>query len=188
MMDMAVRTFDKVEGFFMYYVPGIVHLENAIEEARQRWGVPIHMVPHWSSLMALKNGIYCDSSQATEKIPNLSLWNIYASMIKMTGIGLILTGMKRSDSNSRRRYMEWSKSNRHIVHPIAGWRKRDVIGYLSAQGIALPPSSGAATTGVDLTDTELLWLHDTFPEDYKALIRYFPYAHSVVMRRKFYGE
>jgi phosphoadenosine phosphosulfate reductase len=187
-MDLACRTFDHIEGFFMYYVPGISFLEHAIEEAQDRWKVRIHQVPHWSSIMALKSGVYCNPAPENEYVlPNMSLWNIYASMIKMTGIPVILTGFKRSDSNSRRRFMGWSESNKQIVHPVAGWKKREVLQYLTFRSIPIPASSGAATTGVDLSDTELLWLHANHPEDFKVLCRYFPFAEAVIRRKEFFG-
>jgi len=145
-------------------------------------------VPHWSAINSLKFGYYCNPAAENEyEVPQMSLWNIYASMIKLTGIPVILTGFKRSDSNSRRRFMAWSSSNEQIIHPIAGWRKRDVIGYLQFKGIPLPPSSGAQTTGVDLTDRELLWLYDTYPRDFDALLKYFPFAEAVVKRREMFG-
>ena len=187
-MDLACKTFDHVEAFFMYFVPGISFLEQAMADASKRWGVRIHQVPHWSSLMAIKYGTYCNPAPQNEyELPDLSLWNIYASMIKLTGIPVILTGFKRSDSNSRRRFMAWSTSNTQIIHPIAGWKKRDVLGYLQVRGIPIPASSGAATTGVDLTERELFWLHDNHPDDFKALCRYFPFAEALIKRREMHG-
>jgi hypothetical protein len=74
-----------------------------------------------------------------------------------------------------------------IRNPIAKWHKYDVLAYLKTQGIEPPPSSGKSATGVDLSVPSLLWLHDTFPEDFERLCRMFPYARAVVARRDFYG-
>ena len=152
-MDLACKTFDHVEGFFMYFVPGIEFLEAKMEEATARWGVRIHQVLHPAAIFSLKYGVYCDPAPQNEyELPDITIWNVYASFIKETGIKVVLTGMKKSDSNSRRRFMAWNEANRQVIHPIASWKKRDVLQYLQLRGIELPASSGNATTGLDLSD------------------------------------
>lgn len=187
-MDMAVKTFDHVEGFFMYYVPGITFLEERIEAARQRWQITIHELPHWSALMAIKYGVYRHPEIGASELPSIGFANVMASMIKLTGIPIVLTGMKRADSMSRRGIMAGMAANGQVFHPLQAWNKADVVGYLASRGIPLPLSSGGITTGVDLSDRELLWLHDTYPDDFRVLLEYFPFAMATVKRREFYGD
>lgn len=187
-MDLACKTFDHVEAFYMYFVPGITNIENAMVEAGKRWGVRIHLCPHPAGIQALKHGFYCQPAAENEYVlPDLSFWNVYASMIKMTGIPVVLTGFKRADSNSRRRFMAWSTSNTQVIHPIAGWKKRDVISYLQLKGIPIPESTGKATTGLDLSDDELFFLYDRHPEDFDVLLKYFPFAEALIKRREMFG-
>ncbi|HZQ45959.1 MAG TPA: hypothetical protein VFC07_03025, partial [Verrucomicrobiae bacterium] len=74
-----------------------------------------------------------------------------------------------------------------VFYPIKGWNKHDVLAYLRMQNIPLPDAHQGNTSGVDLSTRSLLWLHDAYPDDFKLLCRYFPYAEAVVYRRKFYG-
>ena len=73
------------------------------------------------------------------------------------------------------------------ITPLADWNKYDVLSYLKMRGIPMPASdTGKVASGIDLTPECLLWLHDTWPEDFKKLCEYFPYAESVIWKRKFY--
>ena len=79
-----------------------------------------------------------------------------------------------------------------LIHPyvphIFHTNSADVFAYLKNQKIPLPPSSGRAATGVDLSTPSILWLHDTYPADYEKLRAHFPYVQAVVERRRFYGD
>lgn len=186
-MDLACRTFDHVEGVFRYLVPSLEIDQIALDAATKRWGVKFHQFLTAETVLSLKNGVWCDPI-GMDQLPDISSWNIYAAAIKATGIPVILTGMKRTDSQSRRRFLKWNEGHKHIMHPIAGWQKADVVGYLRMQGIPLPESSGGATTGNWMAPRELLWLYDHYPRDYERLRSYFPYVEAQVKRREFYGE
>jgi phosphoadenosine phosphosulfate reductase len=185
-MDLACRTFDHVEGFFMYYVPGLEFLENGLEEAHKRWGVKIHQYPHWSSLNALKYGVFCDAPSERDSLPDLKVFDIYACAMVETGIPIILTGAKRADSGWRRRYMN-QNDRREVINPLAQWTRFDVLAYLRAHGIPLPHQSGTISSGIDLMSRELLWMYDNYPKDFAKFCEYFPYAMAVIKRREFYG-
>jgi len=43
------------------------------------------------------------------------------------------------------------------------------------------------TSGVGLVTRSLLWLHENEPDDFKKILRWFPFAEAVVYRRKYYG-
>lgn len=86
--------------------------------------------------------------------------------------------MKRADSHSRRRLMKWTSKNWHIIHPIAGWSKAEVLGYLRSQNIPIPAGSGSQTSGIELAVSELVWLYKTYPKDYRRVCKFFPFASS----------
>jgi 3'-phosphoadenosine 5'-phosphosulfate sulfotransferase (PAPS reductase)/FAD synthetase len=184
-MDMACRTFDHVEGLFKYLVPDLESTEAVLEPARKRWGVKFHLYVSQNTIKALRDGSFC---KAIPELQMLDSWNIYASAIKSTGIPLVLTGMKRSDSQSRRRLLKWSSWNEHLIHPIVGWEKKDVLGYLRSRGIPIPDSSGRASTGVELHPDELLFLYDHYPDDFETVRQYFPYVEAVIKHRQFYPD
>lgn len=185
-MDLCVRHFMRVRGFFMELVPGLACIEEALDSARRRWGVEIVTYPHWLTARLMSDGLYCDASRRTDNLPKYTLQDVYALAMADSGIGFLATGAKRADSSWRRRFMaSWRENS--ILNPIASWVKYDVVGYLKMRGIPLPPSSGHSATGIDLSTPSLLWLHDTYPADFKRVCEFFSYAEAVVWRRKLYG-
>ena len=182
-MDLCVRSFSRVEAFFMYLVPGLECQALGLQEAERRWGVTIRHYPHPLAGKLLRAGVYCDP--AHDDLPEMKLHDVYGLAMADTGIEVIATGAKRSDNRWRRAFMKWTESAQ-VLQPIAGWSKPDVVGYLHVRGIPVPPSSEKSATGVDLSTVSLLWLHDTFPADFRKLCEVFPYAEAVVWRRRFY--
>jgi hypothetical protein len=184
-MDLAVRTFERVEGVFKFLVPGLETTEMIIDDALRRWGVVVHPYLGQNAINAKHDGAFC---RAVPELPKLSSWAIWAAAIRDHGIPIILTGMKRADSQSRRRLMAWSSAREDIIHPIAGWEKRSVLSYLRLKGIPIPEGTGRATSGIELVPSELLFLYDHYPNDFERIEEYFPFIRAVVERRKFYGS
>jgi 3'-phosphoadenosine 5'-phosphosulfate sulfotransferase (PAPS reductase)/FAD synthetase len=186
-LDMCVRTFARVEAFFMYFIPGLEVIERRLELARSRYGVTIHQVPHWTVARSLKYGFYMFPSWKLEDLPEVKLRDIYNLMIDRTGIKMIATGARRGDSLWRKRNLANTAHYTDVMHPLVGWGKADVLGYLAVHKIPLPESSGGAMTGIGLATPDVLWLHDKFPNDYAKLRAVFPFVHAIVKRREFYG-
>lgn len=186
-MDLALRSFSSVGAFFMYLVPGLECVEIELEKARRRWGVEIAQYPHWLVHRLVKNSVFCASHWTNDDLPEWKLADIYALALADSGLAQLATGAKKADSGWRRRFMSQPQRDEQVFYPIAKWHKYDVLAYLKARGIALPPSSGKSATGVDLSTPSLLWLHDTFPDDFRRLCEVFPFAEAVVWRRTFYG-
>jgi phosphoadenosine phosphosulfate reductase len=185
-MDLCLRTFKHVEGFFMALLPGIRCQEAEIERAAERLKIKIHIYPHWVMRKMIREGIYTTESFVYDDLPEWKLHDIYALVIQETGIPIFATGAKKADSAWRRRFMTTARKDM-VINPIAAWLKYDVLAYLKAHGIPLPPSSGKASTGVDLSIPSLLWLHENYPADFERLSRIFPFAEAVVWHKKFYG-
>lgn len=185
-MDLCMRTFSRVQAFFMYLVPGLECVEIELEKARARWGIEIRQYPHWLVHRLIKNGVYCNSHWTNEALPEWKLAEVYALALLDSEMPQLATGAKKADSGWRRRFMSTDREDQ-VFYPIAQWHKYDVLAYLKARQIALPPSSGHSATGIDLSAKSLLWLNDTFPDDFKRLCEVFPFAEAVVWRRAFYG-
>ena len=188
-MDLACRTFDNVVGLFKYSIPGMRYASEMMEAATKRWGVKFLQYPSQNTVNALKDGMWCDMPPHVDELPVMSSWHIYAAAIRDTKIPLVLTGMKRADSQSRRRVLKWTAANKQVLHPVQGWQKIDVMSYLRLQKIPIPAGSGRQTSGLgELADGELLALYDLYPDDFKKLERYFKYIGAVVAHRRFYGS
>lgn len=185
--DLCVRTFSRVVGFYMYLVPGLRSIEALLNEGRQRFGIEILQYPHWTISRYIKEGMYCNSHRRHEGMPEWTLFDVFDLAMTDTGIPLVVTGAKESDSASRRRLLRWGGGKGQVVYPIQKWHKHDVLGYLKARGIPIPASTGLATTGLDLSTPEVLWLYDNYPDDFERLARVFPHVPAIVYRREWYG-
>lgn len=187
-MDMCVKSFKTVVPFFMYFVPGLECVEKQMAYCKERWGLEVMMYPHWLLYKCVARGIFCDEHYSKDDLVELSLLEIYSWVRQETGIHWLATGAKKSDSIWRRKcYFASTKSWDWAIYPLKEWGKFDVFAYLEANKIPIPDSSGKNATGIDLSTPSLLWLHDKHPNDFKKLLRYFPFAEAVVKRRDFYG-
>jgi phosphoadenosine phosphosulfate reductase len=186
-LDLAMRTFARVEAFFMYLVPGLECCEALLDQARRRYGVQIRQYPHWQLRDLILRGVYCANTWKQDDLPPYTLRDVYLLARTEAKCQFLMTGAKRSDGAARRRYFTNTQSWDDVLYPVAGWSKYDVFGYLAAQGIKPPATFAGVTTGVDVTPKSLLWLHDTHPSDFRRVCEAFPYAEAVVYRRKWYG-
>ncbi|NUP12968.1 MAG: phosphoadenosine phosphosulfate reductase family protein [Polyangiaceae bacterium] len=187
-LDLCSRTFERVECFFMYFVPGLECVERQLEYARKRWGVIIRQYPHWVLADVIHNGTFGKDWVGYEDVPIIELSDIHAMAREESGIALIATGAKKTDSLWRRRMLQaQGKAGETLIYPVVEWKKLDVLAYLSAHKIPKPDSSGRNATGIDLSAPSLLWLHDTYPDDFKRLCELFPFAEAVVWRRTFHA-
>ncbi|MEN6636079.1 MAG: hypothetical protein ABFC56_09525 [Clostridiaceae bacterium] len=191
-LDLCCKTFKRVVAFYKWLVPGLPLIERQLDIARTRYGVQVLQYPHHCFFDAMREGVFCNAAPELEGV-EISLENSFAWPRADTGIELVATGMKASDGLKRRQFFANIHSSdspvwKNLVLPIEHWKKFDVLTYLKVNGIPLPPSEkGAVTSGVDLTVESILWLHDKYPEDFKLLLKWFPYAMAVVKRREFHG-
>lgn len=193
-LDLCARTFDRVEAFFMYLVPGLECIDVALAEmeARYAWcnkgeGIRIRQYPHWLVQRYLAEGLFCNPRHTMDDIAGMewSLRDVYDTVAKDFDIPVVATGAKLADSMWRRWQMaSWCKD---LLQPLREWGKLDVLAYLKARNLPIPESSGRAATGIDFSTPSLCWLHETYPEDFKRLCNVFPYAEAVIWRKKWYG-
>lgn len=196
-MDLACRTFPKVRAFFKYLIPNLEYCEEWMRFSKDRWGVEVIQFPHEMMLESLANGVWCNANVGLAKgigRGGLPLKLSFAYAFALSGSPICATGMKDADGLKRRQFFSnirdggdpiWNR----VIHPIRGWRKKDVIDYLTVQKIPLPKQERrAVTSGVGLGHTELCWLHDDYPEDFKKLLRFYPYAYAAIKRREWFPE
>lgn len=194
-MDLCMKTFGpgRVKAFFWYTVPDLEYCNAQLRYAKTRWGIDPVQVPHWDMIMCMKNGLWCDQTPGLDDMPEIDLKMGYAYAMHVTDCGLCATGMKDADGLPRRQFFTNIRDGgnpfwQRLVHPIKKWTKKDVLDYLKANGIPVPNSEkGAVTTGVGLVHDALCWLHDSYPEDFKKLLRWYPYAEAAIKRRDWYG-
>lgn len=192
-LDLCAKKFQRVLCFFMYFVPGLEVCERQLAFARQRYGVEVCQFPHFAAIASLRDGLFCDQPDAVFNLPDIGLKEMYAWVMGATGVDMIVTGAKEADGLKRRQFFANVRDSsdpvwKHVIWPIRKWRKADVLDYLAANKIPLPEAQpGAVTSGIGLQHDTLCWLHDRHPEDFKKILRWFPYAGAAVKRRDYYG-
>ena len=187
-IDLCLRTFERVEAFYMYMIPDLDFMNKKLAEAEERLGIKIHQLPHEALADSLRRGLYCNPKDYAEILPDVKVRDLYNIAKQALDVDIVVTGAKGSDSSWRRRYFHATRTWTDMIYPIKDWNKHDVIGYLNARRIPVPESSGLNASGVSLIPPELLWVYDNHPEDFKKICAFFPYAEAVVWRRVFYGE
>ncbi|MDB6024024.1 MAG: phosphoadenosine phosphosulfate reductase [Verrucomicrobiales bacterium] len=192
-IDICRKVFPSVKAFFMYTVPGLSINEEAMSYCKEKWGVEPAMLPDWRTIMDIKDGRWCDVSNVMDGFPDLDLKSAFAYAMDVTGTTIMATGMKDADGLPRRQFFANIRDGAdpvwdHVIHPIRKWTKKDVLDYLKVNNIPLPDAEeGAVTSGVGLDHDSLCWLHDKYPDDFKKLLGWFPYAEAAIKRREFYG-
>jgi 3'-phosphoadenosine 5'-phosphosulfate sulfotransferase (PAPS reductase)/FAD synthetase len=184
-LDLCVRSFKRVEAFYLYLVPDLECIERDLEEAAKRYGITVRQYPNPIVRDALKAGTYCPNHWSLDDLPPWKLRNVYDLVGVEANAKLIANGAKRADSLQRRCYVGTLKN---VLHPIAGWSQLDVLAYMKMRGLPIPRTQQRVRmSGIDLTTPNLIWLHDTYPEDFAKVEAVFPYIGAVVKRRDWYG-
>lgn len=185
-LDMCSKIFKHIICFYMYIVPGLSIIEQQMKYARDRYGVEIIQYPHWVLSLYFKRGIYCNPHHKYDNIPDLTPNDIFALAREDTGFWLIATGQKRSDTLWRKRNL--SSETIGVINPLKDWNKFEVLAYCKLHNIPLPDAAKGNVSGIDLSERTLLWLYDKHPEDFKKILKLFPFAEVPIYRRKYYGN
>jgi 3'-phosphoadenosine 5'-phosphosulfate sulfotransferase (PAPS reductase)/FAD synthetase len=154
-----------------------------------RYGVKPIQILDWRVMNAIRTGVWCD--EFTD-LAEMDLKRALAYTMEVAGCDLLASGMKEADGTQRRQFFgnirdSSDKVWTRLILPLRRWQIKDVRGYLEANNIPLPQSSGRTTSGVGTDHDSICWLHDQHPDDFKKYCRWFPYAQAVIERRKLYG-
>jgi 3'-phosphoadenosine 5'-phosphosulfate sulfotransferase (PAPS reductase)/FAD synthetase len=186
-LDMCVNTFKRVEAFMMEFVPGMPMNDERCAYAKSRWGVTVRRgYPDPSGVAALEEGIFCDYPKKKGK--PLHYRQVHELARRDSGVTLVATGHKRSDSMGRRAELLRVEKDPLRLTPLAAWNKADVLGYLKAKNIPLPRDEGRNSNAIGLGDKFLLWAYDHSRPDFDRIASVFLYAPALIWRRTFYPE
>lgn len=187
-LDLCSKVFRKVHVFFQYFIDGLEVIEKEIRADEARYGVMVHRYPGFGLYDAIENSTYCDVYYKMDDLSRFTYDDAVDDMKRITGCRWVAHGGKYADYAARRKLILDSElSNQGMIYPIKEWAKRDVVNYLSMQGIKLPDTAYATSGSVDLETNNILWMYDKYPEDFLKVEKYFPYIRAVVYRREFYG-
>lgn len=185
-LQLAVQAFRRVVCVHLYLVPGLDFVEKRLQFARDRFGVEVVEYPAPALLYSIKHGHYRPPSpRSFAGIQKFTLDMMIRLAGQELGIKTLLIGRRETDFLTRKIAMRGGMLPGE--NPIREWMKYDVMAYLRRNDLPIPESAGDAR-GVDLTAESLLWIHETFPDDWKRLLHYFPFAEAILHRKQIYGE
>ncbi len=181
-MDLLAKTFKRVEAFCMVYAFGMDRFRRKAEYVKARWGVELKEVEHYGAIDHFNRGWYC--------LPRVAegprkLRDAYEQQKREYGIPLVATGSRMSESLGRRQCIQ--RDTWPGWHPIALWRKADVVGYLRAKDIPLPDKD-ADMQGISVDRETILNLYDHSLGDYELIRKRFPFVECMVKQRGWYGQ
>lgn len=187
-LDVCMRHFAHVEGFFMYQVRGLSFQESILRYYEDKYGIPIHRIPHFELSQWLRYGLFrsCDFD-----CPIVSVKETYDYMRENTDIWWIAAGERIADSVWRRAMIKSSGTidpKRGRFFPIAEWSKADVMAYIKQRNLRVgAESSRLGFSFRSLMGKDLLKIQKHFPQDYARIRRWFPLVDVSIIHHKMQG-
>ena len=184
LLDLLAKRFDHVTVVFMYFVPGLDHIEMFLRDARIRYpNITIIQKPHWTLTYVHKAGLYC---RANPDIKLKKLKDIDQEVRDETGIEWSFFGMKKADSLNRRvmlqNYdMQAVNEKTGKAYPLSLWKNGDVLRYIRDNNLPQPIIYGKkASNGVGFNVDAMLWMRENYPQDYQKIINAYPMAQVIL--------
>ena len=188
-LDLCFRFFDKVQPFFMYYVPGMEFQERFIRTYDRKYGFECIRIPHFECSNFMRYGTF---READLNVPIVSVSDTYTYLRNLTGIYYIACGERISDSIVRRAMLKRCGSidvNRGRFYPIIYWDKRDIYQYIKAKRLVLPREyTEIGHSFRSLCGEDVLMVKHMFPNDYEKLLKLYPLAGAAAYREEMENE
>ena len=182
-LDLIYPKFDRIVCVFMYFVPGLEHIERWVRWVKARYPrVEFVQIPHWNLSYLLRSGLYC---VARPDVKLFMLRDVINSLRIKYGIDYTFLGMKKADGMNRRLmlngYAENGYENKGLVYPLAEWTQKDVLAYMRQHKLPEPVRySLKASSGVGFNLDCMLWMEKNFPQDLQTIYKTFPLAERVL--------
>ncbi len=183
LLDLIYPKFDRIVCVFMYFVPGLEHIERWVKWTKAKYPkIELAQVPHWNLTYILRSGMYCVPNP---KVKLLKLADVVESMRLKSNIDYVFLGMKKADGMNRRLMLNGYKANGYenngLCYPLADWTQKEILAYMKLKG--LPEAvrySKNASGGVGFNLECFLWLEKNFPEDLDKIYRVFPMSRRIL--------
>lgn len=186
--DMCHRYFKNVKMFFMYICPDLSFQERTLEFYEKKWQTEIIRIPHMDVSEYFHYGSFRNPDWT---FPVVSINDIYHYIRLETDMWWIAAGERIDDSIVRRAMMKKSGSidmQRGRFYPISAWNKKDVLKYIKFHNLYLGQDSRKLGFSFkSLWGRELSMVKKYFPDDYRKIIKLYPFAEAGVLRYETYG-
>lgn len=188
-LDLCFRYFKRVVPFFMYLVPGLEFQEKMLRWYENKYKTEIIRIPHFEVSEFLKYGSF---TLYDHNVDVVGITDTYEYIRQKTGIHWIAAGERCADSIVRNAMIKQSGSidyKRGRFYPIAYWKKNDVMQYIKHKKLYLSPEQKKLGFSFrSLSGNELAVIKENYPEDYKKILRVYPFAGAAVERFEKYGK
>lgn len=192
-LDLCMKHFKHVEGFFMYQVHGLSFQEAIIRYYEDKYSIPIHRIPHFELSQWLRYGAFRNYDFSC---PIVSVKETYDYIRDNTGIWWIAAGERISDSVWRRAIIKSSGTideKRGRFYPIAEWGKDAVRAYIRQRKLRVGAESEKLGFSFrSFAPKDLIAIRDNFPADYAKIKEWFPLVDVNIlqyqMKAERYGE
>lgn len=187
-LDLCVKHFKEVQGFFMYQIQGLSFQESIIRYYEDKYGIPIYRIPHFMLSEWLRYGLFRPYDW---NVPIISVKETYDYMREMTDFFWIAAGERIDDSLWRRGMIKSTGTidcKRGRFYPVAEWRKKDIVAYIKQHKLRVgSESSRLGFSFRALTGKDVQAIQRFFPSDYAKIKRWFPLVEVSVMNAKMRG-
>lgn len=183
LLDLIYPKFDRIVCVFMYFVPGLEHIERWVNWVKTKYPkVEFVQVPHWNLTYILRSGMYCVPNP---KIKLLKLADVIKTIQLRHGVYYTFLGMKKADGMNRRLMLKGYEANGYenkgLCYPLADWTQKDILAYMKQKRLPEPVRySKNASGGVGFNLDCFLWLRENFPQDLKKIIKAFPMSERIL--------
>lgn len=188
-LDLCFRYFKNVQPFFMYICPDLSFQEKTLEWYEKKYQTEIMRIPHMDCSEFFHYGSF---RQPDPTFPIVSINDIYHFMRVTYDMWWIAAGERIDDSIVRRAMIKNSSSidvKRGRFYPVAYWKKKEIMEYIKFHNLYLGADSRKLGFSFkSLWGYELAMLKHHFPDDYKKVLRLYPFAAAGVKRYEEYGE
>lgn len=188
-LDLCFRYFKRVVPFFMFLVPNLEFQEKMLRWYENKYNTEIIRVPHFEVSEFLKYGSF---TLYDHDVDIVGITDTYEYIRQKTGIHWIAAGERCADSIVRNAMIKQSGSidyKRGRFYPIAYWKKNDVMQYIKHKKLYLSPEQKKLGFSFrSLAGSELAVIKENYPEDYKKILKIYPFAEAGVVRYQTYGK
>lgn len=182
-LDLVYPRFKRIVCVFMYFVPGLEHVERWIRWAKIRYPkMEFVQVPHWNLSYILRSGLYCIPNP---KVKLIRLADVTKAVRMKTGIQYVFLGMKKADGMNRllmlKRFESEDYVNNGMAYPLAEWTQKNVLAYMKANNLPEPIRySLKASSGIGFNIDCITWLEKNFPQDLAKIYKVFPQSERIL--------
>jgi len=181
-LDLVRPIFKRVEAFNMVYAFGTQRFKDKAAYVRSRWQIDLKEVEHFGAIDHANRGMWCVPRAVAGP---RRMRDAYEQQKQEYGIGLVATGSRMSESLGRRQCIE--RGTWPGWHPIAAWRKSDVLNYMQHNNIPLPDKD-KDMQGTSLHRSCVLEIYRDRRGDYELLKEKFPLLEAIIKREQWYGS